>query len=152
AKTPGDFIMTVKASRYLTHVKRLRDPEEPVAKLMAAATGLAGRLGPVLLQLPPNLTADPERLAACLEAFARYPGAGARRPGGAGVRVAVEPRHPSWWTEEVRRCSPRTAPRCAGPTSSAARSPRCGGRPAGATSGSTRGRRIPGPATGRARC
>src|SRR5215470_6173233 len=103
ARTPGDFVMTVKASRYLTHVKRLRDPEEPVAKLMAAATGLAGRLGPVLLQLPPNLTADPERLAACLEAFARYPGAGPRGPGGGGVRVAVEPRHPSWWTGEVRQ-------------------------------------------------
>ena len=103
ARTPGDFVMTVKASRYLTHVKRLRDPAEPVAKLMAAAAGLDGRLGPVLLQLPPNLTADPERLAACLEAFARYPGAGPRTPGGAGVQVAVEPRHPSWWTEEVRQ-------------------------------------------------
>ncbi|HEV8276492.1 MAG TPA: DUF72 domain-containing protein [Streptosporangiaceae bacterium] len=97
ARTPGDFVMAIKASRYLTHVKRLRDPEEPVAKLMAAAAGLGGRLGPVLLQLPPNLTADPGRLAACLEAFARCPGAGTR------VRVAVEPRHPSWWTEEVRQ-------------------------------------------------
>jgi uncharacterized protein YecE (DUF72 family) len=85
--------MAIKASRYLTHVKRLRDPVEPVAKLMAAAGGLGGRLGPVLLQLPPNLTADPGRLAACLEAFAAYP----------GTRVAVEPRHPSWWTEEVRQ-------------------------------------------------
>ena len=93
ARTPGDFVMAIKASRYLTHVKRLRDPEEPVAKLMAAAAGLGGRLGPVLLQLPPNLTADPGRLAACLAAFAGYP----------GTRVAVEPRHPSWWTEEVRQ-------------------------------------------------
>jgi uncharacterized protein YecE (DUF72 family) len=97
ARTPSDFVMAIKASRYLTHVKRLRDPEEPVAKLMAAAAGLGGRLGPVLLQLPPNLTADPGRLAACLEEFARYPGAGSC------VRVAVEPRHPSWWTEEVRQ-------------------------------------------------
>jgi uncharacterized protein YecE (DUF72 family) len=93
ARTPGDFVMTVKASRYLTHVKRLRDPEEPVAKLMAAATGLGGRLGAVLLQLPPNLTADPGRLAACLAAFGPY----------RGTRLAVEPRHPSWWTEEVRQ-------------------------------------------------
>lgn len=98
ARTPGDFVMAVKASRYLTHVKRLRDPAEPVARLMAAAGGLGGRLGPVLLQLPPNLTADPQRLADCLAAFASQRGTGP-----AGVRVAVEPRHPSWWTEEVRQ-------------------------------------------------
>ena len=99
ARTPADFVMAIKASRYLTHVKRLRDPEEPVAKLMAAAAGLGGRLGPVLLQLPPNLPADPGRLAACLAAFARHRAG----PGATGIRVAVEPRHPSWWTDEVRQ-------------------------------------------------
>jgi uncharacterized protein YecE (DUF72 family) len=110
ARTPGDFVMAIRASRYLTHVKRLRDPEEPVAKLMAAAAGLGGRLGPVLLQLPPNLTADPGRLAACLAAFARHHGPGPARQTGpgepgpaAGIHVAVEPRHPSWWTDEVRQ-------------------------------------------------
>jgi uncharacterized protein YecE (DUF72 family) len=105
ARTPADFVMAIKASRYLTHVKRLRDPEEPVAKLMAAAAGLGGRLGPVLLQLPPNLPADPDRLAACLAAFARHRRAGRGGPGepGGGIRVAVEPRHPSWWTDEVRQ-------------------------------------------------
>jgi uncharacterized protein YecE (DUF72 family) len=107
ARIPADFVMTIKASRYLTHIRRLRDPEEPVAKLMAAAAGLGGRLGPVLLQLPPNLTADPGRLEACLAAFGRYHGTGPRAPDGpgraAGIQVAVEPRHPSWWTEEVRQ-------------------------------------------------
>src|SRR6266487_5551966 len=107
ARTPGDFVMAIKASRYLTHVKRLRDPEEPVAKLLAAAAGLGGRLGPVLLQLPPNLAADPGRLAACLAAFARHRGTGPGAPDGpgrpAGIQIAVEPRHPSWWTEEVRQ-------------------------------------------------
>jgi uncharacterized protein YecE (DUF72 family) len=98
ARTPADFVMAIKASRYLTHVKRLRDPADAVAKLMAAASGLGGRLGPVLLQLPPNLPADPQRLDACLAAFA-----GQRADGPAGVQVAVEPRHPSWWTEEVRQ-------------------------------------------------
>jgi uncharacterized protein YecE (DUF72 family) len=98
ARTPADFVMAIKASRYLTHVKRLRDPADAVAKLMAAASGLGGRLGPVLLQLPPNLPADPQRLDACLAAFA-----GRRADGPDGVRVAVEPRHPSWWTEEVRQ-------------------------------------------------
>ncbi|MEU2153515.1 DUF72 domain-containing protein [Streptomyces sp. NPDC019396] len=90
-RTPGDFLMAVKASRYLTHIKRLRDPGEPVRRLLEHAEGLGERLGPVLLQLPPTLKADPGLLDAALAGFPPE------------VRVAVEPRHPSWWTEEVRR-------------------------------------------------
>jgi uncharacterized protein YecE (DUF72 family) len=87
----GDgFVMTVKASRYLTHIRRLKDPAEPVRRLLDAAAGLGPRLGPVLLQLPPDLRADPDLLDGCLSLF----------PG--QIRVAVEPRHESWWTEEVR--------------------------------------------------
>ncbi|MEU3078591.1 DUF72 domain-containing protein [Streptomyces laurentii] len=86
-RTPDGFVMAVKASRYLTHLKRLKDPEEPVARLMDRAAGLGGRLGPVLLQLPPTLRADPGLLAAALDPFP------------AGTRVAVEFRHPSWWTD-----------------------------------------------------
>jgi uncharacterized protein YecE (DUF72 family) len=89
-RTPPGFVMAVKASRYLTHIKRLKDPEEPVDRLMNAAGGLGGKLGPILVQLPPTLQVDVERLTRCLR---RFP---------AGVRVAVEPRHPSWWTDEVR--------------------------------------------------
>jgi uncharacterized protein YecE (DUF72 family) len=89
-RTPDDFVMAVKASRFLTHIKRLKDPEEPVERLIGVAEGLGGKLGPILLQLPPNLTADPDRLDRCLRCFPR------------GVRVAVEPRHDSWWTPEVR--------------------------------------------------
>ncbi|ROO84685.1 uncharacterized protein YecE (DUF72 family) [Actinocorallia herbida] len=91
ASVPDGFVMAVKASRYLTHMKRLRDPAEPVRRLLRAAEGLGTALGPVLLQLPPTLRGDPDRLAACLRAFPR------------GVPVAVEPRHPSWWTGDVRR-------------------------------------------------
>ncbi|MEU8432715.1 DUF72 domain-containing protein [Streptomyces sp. NPDC029216] len=87
-RTPEDFVMAVKASRYLTHIKRLHDPEEPVHRLLEHAAGLGPRLGPVLLQLPPNLRADPAALDACLDCFPDT------------VRVAVEPRHPSWWEEE----------------------------------------------------
>ncbi|MFB9251951.1 DUF72 domain-containing protein [Sphaerisporangium melleum] len=89
-RTPEGFVMAVKASRFLTHIKRLKDPAEPVHRLMDAADGLGAKLGPILLQLPPNLKVDPERLRDCL---ARFP---------ARVRVAVEPRHPSWWTSAVR--------------------------------------------------
>jgi uncharacterized protein YecE (DUF72 family) len=89
ARTPSDFIIAVKASRYLTHIKRLRDPEEPVARLLERARGLGPRLGPVLLQLPPSLRCDVPLLDDCLACFP------------AAVRVAVEPRHPSWWVEPV---------------------------------------------------
>jgi uncharacterized protein YecE (DUF72 family) len=88
--TPAGFVMAVKASRYLTHIKRLAEPEEPVERLMNAVRGLGDRLGPILLQLPPTLRAEPERLDRCLRAFPE------------GVRVAVEPRHDTWWTDEVR--------------------------------------------------
>jgi uncharacterized protein YecE (DUF72 family) len=89
-RTPAGFVMAVKASRFLTHVKRLKDPEEPVRRLLGVADGLGGKLGPVLLQLPPTLHSDPQLLARCLRCFP------------ARVRVAVEPRHPSWWNSEVR--------------------------------------------------
>lgn len=89
-RVPGDFVVAVKASRYLTHIKRLRDSEEPVHRLMTHAAGLGARLGPVLLQLPPNLRVDVPLLDTCL---AHFP---------SGTRIAVEPRHESWWTPEVR--------------------------------------------------
>ncbi|MBY8343923.1 DUF72 domain-containing protein [Streptomyces spinosirectus] len=89
-RVPRDFVVTVKASRYLTHIKRLREPQEPVERLMSHAAGLGDRLGPVLLQLPPTLRADAELLDTCL---GRFP---------PGTRVAVEPRHDSWWTDEIR--------------------------------------------------
>lgn len=90
-QVPEDFVVAVKASRYLTHVKRLQDPSEPVERLLTAARGLGSRLGPVLLQLPPNLRSDPGVLTAVLRAFP------------SDVRVAVESRHPSWHDDKVRR-------------------------------------------------
>jgi uncharacterized protein YecE (DUF72 family) len=97
ARTPDGFVMAVKASRYLTHVRRLRDPAEPVGRLLGAAAGLGDRLGPVLLQLPPDFRADPGALDRCLAEFSRVAAATELR-----VRVAVELRHDSWWTGEVR--------------------------------------------------
>ena len=95
AATPDDFVVAVKASRYLTHVRRLRDPEEPVARLLARTEALGSKLGPVLLQLPPTLRADVAALERTLAAFPR------------GVRVAVEPRHDSWWADATRACLER---------------------------------------------
>jgi uncharacterized protein YecE (DUF72 family) len=99
SRTPDGFLMAIKASRYLTHIRRLRDPAEPVSRLMAAADRLGDRLGPVLLQLPPNLRADPAALDDCLGQFQLHDHARA-----AGrLRVCVEFRHPSWWTDEIRQ-------------------------------------------------
>jgi uncharacterized protein YecE (DUF72 family) len=89
-RTPDGFVVAVKMSRYLTHVRRLADPAEPVARFLDRAAGLDRKLGPVLLQLPPTLRADADQLDATL---ARFP---------SHVRVAVEPRHPSWWVPAVR--------------------------------------------------
>ncbi|MBV9794620.1 MAG: DUF72 domain-containing protein [Actinobacteria bacterium] len=94
-RTPDGFVMTVKASRYLTHVRRLKDPGEPVQRLLDAATGLGGRLGPILVQLPPNWKGDPGLMDGCLAEFARR--------GPRGLRVAVELRHESCWTDEMRQ-------------------------------------------------
>jgi uncharacterized protein YecE (DUF72 family) len=88
--TPPGFTVAVKMSRYLTHIKRLREPAEPVARFLDRAGGLGGKLGPVLLQLPPTLAASAGLLD---EVLALFP---------SDVRVAVEPRHDSWWVPEIR--------------------------------------------------
>src|SRR6266568_3293416 len=88
-QTPTDFIVAVKASRYLTHVKRLRQPAEPVERFVQRARELGPKLGPVLLQLPPNLTCQVDDLDTTLSAFP------------SGFRVAVEFRHATWFTDEV---------------------------------------------------
>ena len=89
-ETADDFVVAVKMSRYLTHLKRLLDPEEPVQRFMTRARQLRGKLGPVLVQLPPRFEAAPDRLEATLACFDR------------DVRVAVEFRDDSWYTDEVR--------------------------------------------------
>jgi uncharacterized protein YecE (DUF72 family) len=98
SRTPAGFVMAVKASRYLTHIRRLRDPAEPVARLLGAAAGLGDRLGPVLVQLPPTLRADPALLDQCLHQFSTQ----SRRLKLGGPRICVEFRHQSWETEEIR--------------------------------------------------
>jgi uncharacterized protein YecE (DUF72 family) len=101
SRTPGGFVMAIKASRYLTHIRRLRDPAEPIARLLASAAGLGDRLGPILLQLPPNLRADPAALDECLRLFAAQ--SADLLGGGRMLRVCVEFRHPSWLSAEVRQ-------------------------------------------------
>lgn len=91
---PADFRFAFKASRYLTHVRKLTDVGDGMTRLMDSMAPLGHRLGPMLLQLPPAFPADPERLAAFLDACP------------AELSVAVEFRDPAWFipdTEAVLR-------------------------------------------------
>ncbi len=89
-QTPEDFCFAVKASRYLTHIKRLADLAQGIERFYAPLAPLvdAGRLGPVLWQLPENFHRDDERLSRWLDALP---------PG----RHTVEFRHASWFAPEV---------------------------------------------------
>jgi uncharacterized protein YecE (DUF72 family) len=91
-QTPPRFLFAVKASRYLTHIRRLGDLEGGVRRFYERIDPLvrSPKLGPVLWQLPPNFKRDDERLASALEAL----------PSG---RHCFEFREPSWYVDEVYR-------------------------------------------------
>ena len=91
ARVPEGFLFAVKASRYLTHVRRLKEPASSVELLVERASELGSHLGPILIQLPPDLKLDLAALEATLDAFP------------AGIRLAVEPRHSSWFVDDIRR-------------------------------------------------
>jgi uncharacterized protein YecE (DUF72 family) len=62
-RSPPGFLLAVKASRYLTHLRRLREPREPLERFWSRAVRLGEHLGPVLYQLPPRWNRNVERLA-----------------------------------------------------------------------------------------
>jgi uncharacterized protein YecE (DUF72 family) len=86
---PARFRYAVKGSRYLTHIKKLRDPADPVATISERMAGLKSRHGVWLWQLPPNLHVDVDRLARFLSVLPDGPG------------HAIEFRHRSWYVDEV---------------------------------------------------
>lgn len=86
---PAGFLYAVKASRYMTHNKKLKDPDEPVDRFFGRAAKLGRKLGPVLYQLPPAWKANLERLELFL---AVLPGR---------VRHVFEFRDASWYSEPV---------------------------------------------------
>jgi uncharacterized protein YecE (DUF72 family) len=89
ADTPAHFLFTVKAHQVLTHIKRLKDPDEFLKRFLGTIEPLerAGKLGPILFQLPPNLKTDQALLAEFLRYLPR------------NVRAAFEFRHESWFRE-----------------------------------------------------
>ena len=89
---PDGFLFSVKASRYITHMKKLKDPDEPISNFINGVTALGEKLGPILFQLPPKWNFNLERLRSFLNAL----------PG--DYRYAFEFRDPSWFgnqTEEA---------------------------------------------------
>jgi len=88
-QAPPDFVYSVKASRFLTHLRKLKDPEEPLHKLFERARRLAETLGPVLYQLPPHWHVDLPRLEHFLSVLPR------------GYTHLIEFRDESWLIEEV---------------------------------------------------
>jgi uncharacterized protein YecE (DUF72 family) len=86
---PEGFIFSVKASRYITHMKKLKDPKEPLSNFLKRIEALGDRLGPILFQLPPRWRSNPERLASFLKILPE------------GFRYAFEFRDPSWFNREV---------------------------------------------------
>jgi uncharacterized protein YecE (DUF72 family) len=93
-ETPEDFRFAIKASRYLTHVRRLKDVADGMRRLEDRLEPMAasGRLGPILWQLPENFTRDDARLEGLLAATDRWQ-----------VRHTIEFRHPSWFVRPVLR-------------------------------------------------
>jgi uncharacterized protein YecE (DUF72 family) len=89
-QTPPDFVFALKASRYLTHIKRLTGLDEGIKRYYDAIEPLVGnpKFGPIVWQLPPNFKRDEERLEAALAAL----------PEG---RHCFEFRHPTWFTDNV---------------------------------------------------
>lgn len=96
-QVPDEFILAVKASRLITHTKRLRAVTGAWRTFIGNALALGPHLGPVLLQFPPGFRSDRNRLAAFLEQA--QDAAPEDRP----LRLVFEFRHESWFTDDVYR-------------------------------------------------
>jgi uncharacterized protein YecE (DUF72 family) len=90
SSTPDDFIFSLKGSRFVTHVKKLKDCEEPVEAFFSRATLLKEKLGVILWQFPPTLPLDLERLKNFLELLGSY-----------GMKNTLEFRNGSWINKKV---------------------------------------------------
>lgn len=89
AQTPAGFVFAVKANRYITHMKKLKEPAQTLPPLWEAVAGLGEKQGPLLFQLPPNWRLDLGRLKAFLEVLPR------------DIRSAFELRDARWHTAAV---------------------------------------------------
>jgi uncharacterized protein YecE (DUF72 family) len=88
-RTPASFRFVLKAPRQMTHIRKLVDCADALARFLTVAGTLGDKLGPLLFQLPPTFQRDVDRLAAFLQLLPK------------GVRTAFEFRHPSWFDEST---------------------------------------------------
>lgn len=86
---PAGFTFSVKASRYITHMKKLNEPKEALNRFLKRITALDDKLGPVLFQLPPRWKINTDRLAGFLDLLSQ------------DFRYVFEFRDESWWDESV---------------------------------------------------
>ncbi|MHA6250243.1 DUF72 domain-containing protein [Pontibacter sp. CAU 1760] len=86
---PPDFLFSVKGSRFITHMKKLKDPQQSIARFFENVNSLEEKLGPILFQLPPFWHMNEERLGSFLAALPK------------GYRYAFEFRHHSWYSPGV---------------------------------------------------
>ncbi len=89
AQTPKGFLFALKASRFLTHVKRLKDAQDSLQTFLENAASLGEKRGPIFFQLPPSFKIDLDRLTIFLQLLPKE------------ERFAFEFRHPSWFSEDV---------------------------------------------------
>lgn len=89
SQVPENFRFAIKASKRITHIKRLKEVADDVGYLLGNLDALGGKLAAVLFQLPPNLRKDLPRLDAFLQTLP------------VGTRATIEFRHVSWFDEEV---------------------------------------------------
>jgi uncharacterized protein YecE (DUF72 family) len=90
AQAPAGFTYALKASRYLTHMRKLKEPEAPLERIMSVARGLGDHLGPILYQLPPRWRLDVARLDRFLASLP------------SGYLHVLEVRDPTWLVDEAR--------------------------------------------------
>ncbi len=86
---PAGFLFVIKANRYITHIRRMKDPADAVDRFWSRTQRLGDKLGPVLFQFPPNLRADPALLGDFLSVLPRP------------LRAAFEFRDDSWYSDGV---------------------------------------------------
>ena len=89
SRTPDNFVWSVKSSKFITHIKRLENPADPLGRLYGAVAGFGEKLGVILFQLPPSLAFDEKIFRDFCESLDPQ------------ARHALEVRHPSWIDDQV---------------------------------------------------
>lgn len=88
-RTPPNFLFSVKISRYLTHIKKLSEPKEPWQRFIKNARELREKLGPILVQLPPNFKVNQDKLNNLLKIIPEK------------YKIALEVRDDSWFNKDI---------------------------------------------------